>query len=179
MVAVKGLCEYEALRDGENTLALTLLRSVGEVGDWGVFPTPEMQLLGKKMVLNYAVIPYCAESKADAFDSAYAFAGDFTYAYQTDRHSGSIAPNTPFVTVKGDYSVFSALKAAENGNGTILRIYSVSEQTENIEIEFNNSLMQSVFETKLDETDDIKLDIVDSKITLAIPPKKIKTFRIF
>lgn len=178
LVAVKGLCEYEALRDGKNTLALTLLRSVGEVGDWGVFPAPEMQLLGKKMVLNYAVIPYCAENKADAFDSAYAFAGDFTYAYQTDRHSGSIAPNTPFVTVKGDYSVFSALKSAENRNGTILRIYSVSEQTENIEIEINNSFIQSAFETKLDETNDIKLDVVDSKITLAIPPKKIKTFRI-
>ncbi|GAE04327.1 alpha-mannosidase [Paenibacillus sp. JCM 10914] len=40
-VANQGLNEYEVLRDGRNTIAITLLRSVGELGDWGYFPTPE------------------------------------------------------------------------------------------------------------------------------------------
>ena len=34
-VANQGLNEYEVLRDGRNTIAVTLLRSVGELGDWG------------------------------------------------------------------------------------------------------------------------------------------------
>nr|WP_308624913.1 alpha-mannosidase [uncultured Eisenbergiella sp.] len=49
-VANKGLYEYEVLPDQENALAVTLLRSVGEMGDWGVFPTPQAQCLGKQIV---------------------------------------------------------------------------------------------------------------------------------
>lgn len=41
-----GLNEYEILPDN-NTIAITLLRSVGEMGDWGYFPTPEAQCLGQ------------------------------------------------------------------------------------------------------------------------------------
>lgn len=47
-VANKGLYEYEVLPAQENALAVTLLRSVGEMGDWGVFPTPEAQCPGKQ-----------------------------------------------------------------------------------------------------------------------------------
>lgn len=46
-----GLNEYEVLKD--NTLAITLLRCVGELGDWGYFPTPEAQCLGKH-VMKYS-----------------------------------------------------------------------------------------------------------------------------
>ena len=37
-VANIGLYEYEMLPDMNNTLAITLLRATGEMGDWGVFP---------------------------------------------------------------------------------------------------------------------------------------------
>ena len=37
-VANFGLNKYEVLRDGRNTIAVTLLRSVGELGDWGLLP---------------------------------------------------------------------------------------------------------------------------------------------
>ena len=42
-VANKGLHEYEIL--GDDTIAVTLLRASGELGDWGYFPTPEAQCL--------------------------------------------------------------------------------------------------------------------------------------
>lgn len=42
-----GLYEYEILENENNAIALTLLRSVGEMGDWGVFPTPGAQCLGQ------------------------------------------------------------------------------------------------------------------------------------
>ncbi|MGL5506958.1 MAG: alpha-mannosidase, partial [Paraclostridium sp.] len=45
-IANKGLNEYEILNDNRNTIAVTLLRSVRELGDWGVFETPEAQCLG-------------------------------------------------------------------------------------------------------------------------------------
>jgi len=39
LVSTEGLHEYEVLRNGD-TMALTLLRCVGELGDWGEFATP-------------------------------------------------------------------------------------------------------------------------------------------
>ena len=41
LVANRGLYEYEVLADEENAIAVTLLRSVAEMGDWGYFPTPK------------------------------------------------------------------------------------------------------------------------------------------
>ncbi|MBQ3049054.1 MAG: alpha-mannosidase, partial [Oscillospiraceae bacterium] len=90
LVAVKGLCSYEILRDGKNTMALDLLRAVGEIGDWGDFPAPMMQVKGEH-VLNYAIIPYAPQDKAAAFESAYGFAQDRFCAVQTGRHGGKLA----------------------------------------------------------------------------------------
>ena len=42
-VSNKGLNEYEIL--GDDTIAVTILRASGELGDWGYFPTPEAQCL--------------------------------------------------------------------------------------------------------------------------------------
>lgn len=39
-----GLNKYKVLRDGRNTI--TLLRSVGQLGDRGLLPAPEAQCLG-------------------------------------------------------------------------------------------------------------------------------------
>lgn len=46
-----GLNEYEIT--DSSVIALTLLRGVGELGDWGYFPTPEAQTLGRH-TFNYS-----------------------------------------------------------------------------------------------------------------------------
>ena len=46
-VATDGLQEYEIL-PADGTIAVTVLRSIAELGDWGYFPTPEAQCLGFK-----------------------------------------------------------------------------------------------------------------------------------
>ena len=51
-VANKGLHEYEIL--GDDTIAVTLLRASGELGDWGYFPTPEAQCL-RDIEVEFAV----------------------------------------------------------------------------------------------------------------------------
>ncbi len=56
-IANKGLSEYEVLRDGKNTIALTIHRGVRELGDWGVFLTPEAQCLGHQEV-EFEIIPH-------------------------------------------------------------------------------------------------------------------------
>lgn len=51
--------EYEILENNE--IALTAVRAVGELGDWGVFPTESSQCL-EKAVCEYSIIPFADEN---------------------------------------------------------------------------------------------------------------------
>lgn len=63
LVANRGLYEYEVLADEENAIAVTLLRSVAEMGDWGYFPTPKAQQIGT-FTLEFEVVPYAPVRQA-------------------------------------------------------------------------------------------------------------------
>ena len=46
-----GIAEYEQVKN--EGLYLTLFRSIGELGDWGYFPTPDAQLIGDKGEMEF------------------------------------------------------------------------------------------------------------------------------
>ena len=171
LIAGRGLCSYEILRDGRNTMALDLLRAVGEIGDWGDFPAPMMQVKGEH-TLQYAIIPYAAEEKARAFENAYGFAQDRFYAIQTEKHEGSFEVNKPVISMDGDFITCTALKQAEDGNGYILRVCNVSEDEQILKIEGNCEIQETNLAEKL-----IEQQFLDSK-NITIPMKKIKTYRM-
>lgn len=174
LVASRGLHEYEILRDGKNTMALTLLRSVAEVGDWGDFPAPDMQLK-RELTFRYSVIPYSVDKKSAAYNSAYTFAGDFVSASQTGKHNGSIKTDAPVIEVEGEYIVFSALKKAENSDDATLRIYNVSENEQKAVIKLDSEAFSSVAITNLAETEFEDLALSNGAAELQIGPKKIVT----
>lgn len=174
MVASRGLHEYEILQDGKNTMALTLLRAVGEIGDWGDFPTPDMQLK-KEITVEYSVIPYAAENKAAAYRSGYTFAGDFVAVSQTGCHEGDIAVNNSVIEVEGDYIAFSTLKKAENSDDAVLRIYNVSEDEQKATIKLDANIFSGLSLTNLAESDDEAVALNDGVAEIAIEPKKIVT----
>ncbi|WP_019637319.1 alpha-mannosidase [Paenibacillus fonticola] len=129
-VANLGLNEYEILRDGRNTIAITLLRSVGELGDWGLFPTPEAQCLGEHTV-RMKLIPHAGDGMASgAYAEAYQFQIPWTVC-QTGVHDGVIAPTyTPFQWESKELA-FSSLKLNEETGDLLLRWYNMSnKQTE-------------------------------------------------
>ncbi|WP_426334730.1 alpha-mannosidase [Paenibacillus silvae] len=74
MAANKGLNEYEILQySSGSTIAVTLLRASSELGDWGVFETPEAQCQGPQSV-EYAIIPFAGDAaKSGACASAYMY----------------------------------------------------------------------------------------------------------
>ena len=51
-------------------IALTLLRCVGELGDWGYFPTPEAQCLGEYR-FNYSIEVQPTAEKFVSYQHAY------------------------------------------------------------------------------------------------------------
>ncbi|WP_339789135.1 alpha-mannosidase [Paenibacillus sp. FSL R7-0313] len=125
VVANLGLNEYEVLQDGRNTIAVTLLRAVGELGDWGLFPTPEAQCLGEH-TFKIEIIPHDGNGAASgAYIEAYQFQVPWTLA-QTEVHPGYLTPsNTPF-TWQGDGLAFSSLKVNEDSGDVMLRWFNMT-----------------------------------------------------
>ncbi|MCD6553960.1 MAG: hypothetical protein J7M16_08125 [Anaerolineae bacterium] len=137
MVINRGLPEYEVLR-GETgvTVALTLLRCVGWLsrddlvtrpGHAGPgLPTPGAQCPGHH-VFEYAVVPHAGDWSA-CFREAHAFNAPLRAAL-TGIHQGSLPSAGSFVTVEPDTVVVSAVKAAEMGDGLIVRVYDIGEES--------------------------------------------------
>jgi len=121
LIANRGLPEYEILQDSRNTIALTVLRAVDRLGDWGVFPTPEAQCKGT-FVCEYALVPYGGE-RAVAAAEAYAFNAP-AHVTQTALHGGQITATTALVSLQPAPLVLSACKKADGRDGVIVRFFN-------------------------------------------------------
>ncbi|MFQ7327102.1 MAG: glycoside hydrolase family 38 C-terminal domain-containing protein, partial [Streptococcus xiaochunlingii] len=126
-VSNKGLHEYEIL--GDDTIAVTLLRASGELGDWGYFPTPEAQCL-RAIEVEFAVECHQAQDRFSAFRRAKAFQVPFT-ALQVAKQEGSVAAtgslfNHPALNLPQVCP--TAFKVAENEEGYVLRYYNMSQE---------------------------------------------------
>ncbi|MNS11116.1 hypothetical protein D3C72_426500 [compost metagenome] len=118
------------LRDGRNTIAITLLRAVGELGDWGLFPTPEAQCLGVH-TMHMELIPHSGDGvDSGAYAEAYQFQVPWTVC-QTDIHTGTIPPvYTPFMW-ESPQLAFSSLKINPDTGDLLLRWFNMSrDETE-------------------------------------------------
>ena len=137
-VLSKGLPEY-TVYEKDNTIALTLFRSVGwvakeintRIGDAGpeIF-TPEAQCL-REMTFEYAV--YAHEGHYDeggVLKAADRFNHD-VMTFVTDQHPGSLPTDKSFISVgdKDGLVRVTGIKRAEDGNGLILRMYNGGEKS--------------------------------------------------
>ena len=176
MIANRGLCEYEALRDGHNTLAIALLRCVGQIGDWGVFPTPLGQCKGT-YTLEYSIVPYSTEERAAAYGLGYVYAGGATVAIGTDIHGGSMANATDYVSFDNEFIRMSAFKKAEDSDATILRLFNISEQPQHVCIRLGE-MFRHAAQTDMAERTVGQMSIENGNLELDVPAKKILTFSL-
>jgi alpha-mannosidase len=123
-VANIGLNEYEAL-EKDGTLAVTLLRGVRELGDWGVFPTPEAQCKGEHTLQLKLIVHDGDVAASGAYIEAYQFPVPWTVR-QTDVHEGSLPVDHEIIHWEGKKLAFSALKVGEENDDVILRVFNVS-----------------------------------------------------
>ncbi len=176
ITAHKGLNEYEILRDGKNTMALTLLRCTGEIGDWGDFPTPKAQCIGD-YTLAYCVIPFAKETKEAAISSAYVYASDAVTAIDTGKHVGTIPASRVFVTLTDPMLRMSAYKRAEDGEGLVLRLYNADDKERKADIRLDAAI-QTVLASALDERRGEALPVENGVLSVTIGAKKIMTYRL-
>lgn len=145
VVANRGIREAEMLTlpDCSGEIALTLLRCVGWLsrndfstrrGDAGPrLPTPEAQMLGR-WDFDTSIIPYQPGQALPAYHLAYAFNAPLR-ASTTGIHSGSIDPGCSFLQTSNPSFVFSSVKAAEDGDGWVLRGYNLTDKPLQIELQ--------------------------------------------
>lgn len=175
-IANRGLWEYEVLRDGRNTMAVTLLRCTGEIGDWGVFPTPKGQCIGR-YELEYAPVMYNAKNKARGYSLAYAFSTQPALAVQTGRHEGTLPASRRYVAYDNEHVRMSALKKAEYSDSLIFRCFNVSNKAQKAEFTVDPQI-KSVYMSRLDETRGEEIPVSDGKFTLELGAKKIVTLEL-
>lgn len=125
-IANKGLHEYEILEE-QQTIAVTILRSTSELGDWGLFPTPEAQCIGTYQA-EWMVIPHQGTVvESEAFKAAYDFQVP-VIAVQTDIHEGALPTEKEFFTWEGKSLAISSIKLAEERDDVIARWFNTSEE---------------------------------------------------
>ncbi|MBQ1264162.1 MAG: hypothetical protein IIY04_01940, partial [Oscillospiraceae bacterium] len=176
LVANRGLFEYEVLRDGKNTLAVTLLRAIDKIGDWGVFPTPLGQKKGT-WTLEYAFVPYQTDARAQAYNEGYGYAYPTLTALGTDIHEGTMSAENNYVNFDNPYVRMTAFKKAENGDASVLRLFNTQSESVVLNIslcpEFKRAALVNLAEQPLSE-----LEIKDGKLTMEIGAKKIVTIAL-
>jgi alpha-mannosidase len=175
-IANRGICEYEILRNGHNTIAITLLRSVAEMGDWGTFPTPKAQCKGE-YTLEYAIIPYCNGCKGKAYRTAYDFAAPAVLAIGTTCHDGNCPAENKFLSFDNQFLHVTACKQAEDRDSTILRFFNLTNETQKLNASVSESVKEAWF-TNMNEERGEALSIENGKLSLDIPAKKIITIEL-
>lgn len=162
-VSNNGLNEYELLKD-RNTIAITLLRATGELGDWGHFPTPDAQCLGESTV-EYAIAFHGADQTSrlrtyhDAKNAQIPFS-----AYQTTIHTGHLKSKHQYLTIKGDAFALTAMKRKEGGDELITRGYNLTAETSafSLEIEGLTPQVCNLLEEQLEEA--VKAELTPAEV---------------
>lgn len=127
MAVNRGIYEYEILED--NTVALTLLRAVSDMGDWGAFPTRLSQCL-KKIEPEYEIIPYTDDD--EAFSEAAAFQYPLSHKQIIKCGDGKFACRN--LCWSGKYLRMTALKRSAE-NGVVMRWVNYSDSEQELVIE--------------------------------------------
>lgn len=176
-VANQGLNEYEVLRDGRNTIAVTLLRSVGELGDWGYFPTPEAQCIGVHTV-RMEVIPHQGDGmKSGAYAEAYQFQIPWTVA-QTGVHAGAVASTSAPLEWSHEELAFSSLKVNPKTGDLMLRWFNMAGT--DTELKLKSSLpSQGIYKSSILEVEGAVQSFDDQEsFTLPVKPHEIVTLGV-
>lgn len=125
-IATVGLNEYEIITTEEKqTIAVTLLRCVGELGDWGYFPTPEAQCLNT-YTMNYALSFHGSEDVERTYKEAMSYQVPFSTC-QTTKHYGLLAPNKQFIEELDNRLALTAFKRNKENNQIVTRVYNLTK----------------------------------------------------
>ena len=160
MIANRGLPEVAVLtsEDSNANVSLTLLRCVGWLSREDLWnrrghagpglPTPGAQEIGIH-TFEYSVIPHDGDWRCAAHQ-AYAFVSPMN-AVPTSLHTGSVPALDSLIACDSPVFVITTVKAAEKGNGWIVRGFNMSDDP--IQVTFSTAIpFTAASEIFLDES---------------------------
>lgn len=185
LVANRGLPEVEVIPgEGQTTIALTLLRCVGWLsrddlhcrhGHAGpMLPVPGAQCLGA-YEFDYALIPHLGDWR-EVFSEGQAFASPLR-AISTGQHAGELPFEAAMVAVEPAEFVITAIKQAEDGEGWIVRGYSVADEVLRVRLQPWRRFSRAA-RVRLDEEwlEALKVES-DGCVQFVVHPREISTVR--
>lgn len=167
ILAPQGLNEYEIVEENnQQTIAITLLRAVGEMGDWGYFPTPEAQCLDT-YTFDYYLSFHGEDDVKEMYEEAIHSPVPFTTT-QASLQEGSLKATDQFMDFTSDSAAITALKRNKGTDDLITRFYNFMDE-------------ESDFEFKLDQYRPNHSNILEEKLEATtkdgtINPFEIKTY---
>jgi len=180
----RGLPEYEAIDEPQGvTIALTLLRCVG----WLARPSlpnrrelagppiaaPGAQCLGKH-VFHYSLVPHIG-----GWESALVQAHRFAHPLRgvaARGGKGQLAPRASLLSIAPSALVLSALRAAENGQGIMVRLYNIASQPTWGEVRLEEPYA-AVEVVTLNEEPLGPAEVEDGRVRLSLKPNEIVSLR--
>lgn len=94
-----------------------------------------------------------------------------------DSHGGTLPSNWSFLSVDCENVIISAIKKAEDGNGTIVRLYEAFGQKNQATLTFGMDIKQAVL-TNLMEEEIEELIVESNTVKVPFKPFEIQTIRI-
>ena len=191
LVANRGLYEYEILEEQENAIAVTLLRCVAEMGDWGYFPTPKAQQLGT-FCLEFEVVPYAAGETGTAFEEGYAFQQDLTVAQagleraflrkpgqvKPELIEGKLPLEMSFLTFEGNGIHMTAFKKGQKKDDLFVRFVNHMEQGEILSFKKEDWMKEVYRSNVIEEKDNVLTPDADGIYHVSLREFEIATFGV-
>ena len=191
LVANRGLYEYEILEEQENAIAVTLLRCVAEMGDWGYFPTPKAQQPGT-FCLEFEVVPYAAGETGAAFEEGYAFQQDLTVAQagleraflrkpgqvKPELMEGKLPLEMSFLAFEGNGIHMTAFKKGQKKDDLFVRFVNQMEQGEILSFKKEDWMKEVYRSNVIEEKDDVLTPDADGIYHVSLREFEIATFGI-
>ena len=191
LVANRGLYEYEILEDQGNAVAVTLLRCVAEMGDWGYFPTPKAQQIGT-FCLEFEVVPFAAGETGDAFREGYAFQEDLTVEQagleraflrkpgqvKPELVEGELPLEMSFLAFEGDGIHMTAFKKGQKKDDLFVRFVNNMEHEEVLSFQKEDWMKEVYRSNVIEEKDDVLIPDADGIYHVSLREFEIATFGI-
>lgn len=177
------MTEYEAMKNTEGTLALTLFRAVRniictEMRSAGAFPNQKGGQCLREMEYHYALVPHKGNwQQAELFYAANRLnvpAKPAQFA-PCEKANGKLPAEHSFYSVSN--LQLSAIKKSEDGNSVIVRLFNPSDKTVKGCVWFAKEI-HSAYYTNLNEENESEAEVHDNTIAIELEQNKICTLKI-
>lgn len=174
-----GIREYEALDNGERTLAITLLRAFTYrncpiIGRWEVYPEMDLAQCIGDHEWQYSIFPHAGDWQNGVYEEAERFTLPLEAA-QAGAHEGTLPKAQSFLELKGRNLQLTAFKRAEDRKSSyVVRIFNPTSR------QVSGSLvcwkpLKKAWLTNMNEERRESLEPQGASIPLKVGKKKILT----